>query len=144
MPPSERAQRFLESLRTHGGRVSAPRRIIVEALLASEHHVTAEDLAATVQAENPEIHLTTVYRTLDALEGLGLVYHVHLGHGPAQWHLADDSHLHLLCQGCGKVSEAPDDFISRLVTGFEGTFDFTPDPRHFSLVGWCTNCRPRH
>lgn len=141
--PSERAERFLESLRTHGGRVSAPRRIIIEALLDAGHHVTAEDLATTVQEENPEIHLTTVYRTLDALEGLGLIYHVHLGHGPAQWHLADNSHLHLLCQGCGAVSEAPDDFIAKLAAGLGTTFQFTPDPRHFSLVGWCAQCRPR-
>ncbi|MGH9076607.1 MAG: Fur family transcriptional regulator [Acidimicrobiales bacterium] len=134
-----RAEQILESIRQRGGRASAPRRVIIEALLAAGRHVTVEDLAAGIQLRHPEIHLTTVYRTIEALEELGVVYHVHMGHGPAQWHLADQSHLHLVCQSCGAVVEAPPGTFAGMSEGM-GALGFTPDPRHFALVGWCSGC----
>jgi Fur family ferric uptake transcriptional regulator len=138
---SNRVEQILASLRERGGRASLPRRVIIEALLDARHHLTVEELATQVQSEHPEIHLTTVYRTVEALEALGVVYHVHLGHGPAQWHLADDAHQHLVCQSCGAVMEAPDQVFEQLRTKLGGEFGFVPDPRHFALVGWCAECR---
>jgi len=138
---SERVEQILASLRQHGGRASTPRRVIIEALLDAPHHLTVEELATHVQGEHPEIHLTTVYRTVEALEALGIVYHVHLGHGPAQWHLADDAHQHLVCQSCGAVVEAPDEVFEQLRDQLSGQFGFLPDARHFALVGWCALCR---
>jgi Fe2+ or Zn2+ uptake regulation protein len=137
----ERVEQILASLRRDGGRASTPRRVIIEALLDAEHHLTVEELAAEVQADHPEIHLTTVYRTVEALEALGVVYHVHLGHGPAQWHLADDAHQHLVCQSCGAVMEAPDELFEQLQDRLSEAFGFLPDARHFALVGWCAGCR---
>ncbi|HWG74983.1 MAG TPA: transcriptional repressor [Acidimicrobiales bacterium] len=137
-----RADVILASIREHGGRASTARRLIIEALLASGRHITVEDLAGAVQAEHPDIHLTTVYRTVEALQALGVVYHVHMGHGPAQWHLADQSHLHLVCQACGSVVEAPPTVLTGMATGL-AELGFVPDPRHFALVGWCATCRDR-
>src|SRR4030081_1419959 len=137
-----RVEQILASLRERGGRASLPRRVIIEALLDAHHHLTVEELAADVQTDHPEIHLTTVYRTVEALEALGVVYHVHLGHGPAQWHLADDAHQHLVCQSCGVVLEAPDEVFGQLRDSLSGQFGFLPDARHFALVGWCAGCRP--
>jgi Fur family ferric uptake transcriptional regulator len=137
----ERVEQILTSLRRQGGRASTPRRVIIEALLDAQHHLTVEELAAEVQLDHPEIHLTTVYRTVEALEALGVVYHVHLGHGPAQWHLADDAHQHLVCQSCGAVLEAPDEVFEQLRDRLSESFGFEPDARHFALVGWCADCR---
>ena len=140
---SDRVEQILASLRKNGGRASTPRRVIIETLLDARHHLTVEELTTDVQAGHPEIHLTTVYRTVEALEALGIVYHVHLGHGPAQWHLADDAHQHLVCQSCGRVVEAPDGAFAELRDRLEGDFGFLPDARHFAVVGWCAECRSR-
>lgn len=140
---SDRVEQILATLRGGGGRASTPRRVIIEALLDAEHHLTVEELANAVQERHPEIHLTTVYRTVEALESLGVVYHVHLGHGPAQWHLSDDTHQHLVCQGCGTVLEAPDEVFAQLQERVQGEFGFVPDARHFALVGWCAACHAR-
>lgn len=137
----DRAEAILTSIRERGGRASTARRAIIEALLEAGRHVTADDLAASVHAAYPDIHLTTVYRTVEALEELGIVYHVHMGHGPAQWHLADERHLHLVCQSCGAVSEAPPGLLEGVRRQL-GDLGFVPDGRHFALVGWCAACRP--
>ena len=71
---------ILDVLRADGGRITVGRRAIVHALLtAPDHHVTADDVAAMVQAEHPDVHLSTIYRTLEALERHGVVDRVGLG-----------------------------------------------------------------
>src|SRR5271157_4776183 len=90
----------LELVRQHGGRVTSSRRLLLRALFASEGHRTAEELSDEVQAEAPDIHISTIYRNLDELERLGVVVHSHLGHGPAAYHLAGSTHGHFVCESC--------------------------------------------
>ena len=62
----------------------------------------------TVQKADPDIAISTIYRTMEAFEEVGAVEHLHLGHGPAVYHLVDQGHHHLVCDGCGKTIEVPD------------------------------------
>jgi Fe2+ or Zn2+ uptake regulation protein len=136
----ERLERILALLRAEGGRVTVARRALVEALLGADAHVTADDLAGRVQAVHPEVHRSTVYRTLDALEGLGVVVHSHLGHGGGVYHLADERHQHLVCEGCGAVVEVPDEVFTPLARTVQRRYGFTIEPGHFALVGRCAAC----
>lgn len=131
---------ILARMRAAGGRVTVARRALVQALVAGEH-LTADDLAAEVQARHPDVHLSTVYRTLDALEELGIVTHVHLGHGRAVYHLAESAHLHLVCSRCGSVTELPDDVIAPLAERVARENGFSLEARHFALLGTCRACR---
>jgi Fe2+ or Zn2+ uptake regulation protein len=131
---------ILARMRAAGGRVTVARRALVQALVVGEH-LTADDLAAQVQALHPDVHLSTVYRTLDALEEMGIVTHVHLGHGRAVYHLAESAHLHLVCSRCGSVTELSDDVIAPLAEQVARENGFTLDPRHFALLGTCRACR---
>jgi Fur family transcriptional regulator, ferric uptake regulator len=142
MAGTAQMDRVLDAIRARGGRVSAARRAIVATLLDQDHHhhLTVDDLATAVHARHPDIHVTTVYRTVEALQDLGILYHVHMGHGPAQWHLRDDDHQHLVCQACGRVIEAPPGLYDGIAGQLTAT-GFVPDPRHFALVGWCAACR---
>ncbi|MDQ1510481.1 MAG: Fur family transcriptional regulator, ferric uptake regulator, partial [Actinomycetota bacterium] len=71
------ADEMLDQLREKGGRVTTARRLVVSTLIGATNHVTAEELAASIQEQHPEVHLSTVYRTLDSLEKLGIVEHTH-------------------------------------------------------------------
>src|ERR687895_577208 len=110
----DRKEAILAALRDQGARMTTARRALISALVDAESHVTADDLAATVQARHPDVHRSTIYRTLDALERLGVIDHVHLGHGRAVYHLADEPHHHLVCEACGAVIEVPDDMFDGL------------------------------
>ena len=136
-----RLDRILGLLRREGGRVTTARRAIVTALLAAPDHVTAEELAADVRSRHPDVHLSTVYRCLEALEDLGVVDHVHLGHGRAVYHLTDERHQHLVCEDCGSVTEAPDRLFDDLAGELLSDYGFTLRPNHFALVGRCAACR---
>jgi len=130
----------LDLVRQHGGRVTASRRLLLRALFASEGHRTAEELAAEVQAEAPDVHLSTVYRNLEELERLGLVVHSHFGHGPATYHLATSVHGHFVCEECGSLIEVPGTLFTDLAKQARTRFGFTIDPHHFAMLGRCADC----
>ena len=136
----DRLERILDELRAGGGRITPARRALVTALLETDTHVTAEDLAAAVQRSHPDVHQSTIYRTLDALEELGVVDHVHLGHGRAVYHLADDAHQHLVCEACGEVVEVPDGVFADLGDTLQRDYRFTIRPNHFAVLGRCAGC----
>ena len=140
MAEAERLERILALLRERGGRVTTARRAIIAALLGAGDHVTADELTVAVQAAHPDVHQSTIYRTLEALEDLAVVDHVHLGHGRAVYHLADEAHQHLVCERCGVVIEVPDQAFAPLATTLRRKFGFTIDPRHFALSGLCRAC----
>ncbi len=137
----EQAEPILGMLRAQGGRVTTCRRAILETFLGVGGHVTAEALTARVQAAQPDVHESTVYRFLDELERLGVVDHVHLGHGPAVYHLASDTHHHLVCDGCGTVVEVPEELFADLRGRLQAEFGFTLQPRHFAVTGRCNACQ---
>src|ERR1700755_1385283 len=86
------------------------RQQVLDAVRTLEH-ATPEQISAAI----PEIDLTTVYRTVELLEELGLLRHTHLGHGAASFRLAEDVHVHVVCHSCGRVVDAPDNLIDELV-----------------------------
>ncbi|HSH60427.1 MAG TPA: transcriptional repressor [Acidimicrobiales bacterium] len=137
---SVRLDRILAMFRDRGGRVTTPRRAIITALLESGSHVTADELTAMVQSAHPDVHTSTIYRCLASLEELGVVDHLHLGHGRAVYHLSDDTHQHLVCESCGTVVEVPDTVFATLSKGLQKQFGFMVQPRHFAISGRCRSC----
>jgi Fur family ferric uptake transcriptional regulator len=132
------------ALRARGLRVSAARRLVLESLYLAERPLTAEEIARGVPGRLPCSDLASVYRNLETLEEIGLVRHVHLGHGPGRYGLAADRDAeYLVCEHCDavqvvRVSELDD--ARRLIRerlGFEARF------RHFPIVGLCAACAAR-
>ena len=137
---AERLERILGQLRSRGGRMTTARRALVTALVESHGHVTADDLAELVQRSHPDVHRSTIYRTLEALEELGVVDHVHLGHGRAVYHLIDDPHQHLVCDACGYVIEVPDSLFEPLADLVRRDYGFELRSNHFAVMGRCAEC----
>src|SRR3712207_6679599 len=89
-------------LRERNLRVSAARRLVLEALFAADRRLTAEEIAAGLEGWLPASDLASVYRNLDTLEAIGLVRHFHLGHGPGRYSLATaDEREFVTCEVCG-------------------------------------------
>ena len=140
MTGDERLAGLVAELRSRGARVTTARRSLLAALAeAHDHHLTAADLTTTVQRAHPEVHLSTIYRSLDSLEELGIVDHVHLGHGRAVYHLADEPHQHLVCEVCGAVIEVPRDTFAQLADSVRRAYGFSVRS-HFAVVGRCAAC----
>jgi Fe2+ or Zn2+ uptake regulation protein len=131
----------LALVRARGGRATAPRRVILGVLFNASWHMTAEEVAAAVQARAPEVNISTVYRNLEDMQRLGVVVHTHLGHGPATYQLASAAHAHFLCEVCGATIEAPDDVFAGFARTVKARLGFSIDPVHFAMLGRCAACR---
>lgn len=129
--------RFVEA----GGRRTATRQAIVEAIVGAKRHVTADDVAESVKARFPSVNVSTVYRTLETLEDLEVLDHVHLGHGRATYHLTEHGHQHLYCERCERVESLPVQELAGLRDLLDEEYGFRLDDRHFALVGLCRQCR---
>jgi Fur family ferric uptake transcriptional regulator len=138
----DRAAAILERLRDHGGRVTRPRRIVIDAMLAApEHHLTGPDVVAAVRRSHPDFYESTVYRTLDRLVELGAVERLHLGPGPAVFHLAaGHAHHHLVCDQCGAVVEIDGSLLGSLARRVRAEHGFVLRPEATTLGGRCASC----
>jgi Fur family transcriptional regulator, ferric uptake regulator len=129
------------ALRDGRERVTEPRRAVLQALADLPDHPTAEQVVTAVEARSPGVHRATVYRTLDTLTALGIVTHVHVGHGGTAYHLADRRHLHAQCRDCGAVVDVPDDVLDQVRAVLHDVAGFDLDPSHVALSGRCADCR---
>lgn len=127
-------------LRQRGYRLTPQRQLVLEAVDALEH-ASPEDILCEVRRTASGVNISTVYRTLELLEELGLVSHAHIGHGAPKYHLAGrDHHIHLVCRDCKNVIETDVDVAGDFAATLSETFGFTTDMRHFAIFGRCRDC----
>jgi Fur family ferric uptake transcriptional regulator len=135
------SQTWDDTLRASGYRVTPQRQLILEAVTRLEH-ATPEEIYAEVKQTAVGLNLSTVYRTLELLEQIGLVTHTHLGHGAHRYHLAADAqHVHLVCRACGAIIQLDPAAVSSLVRALDANYGFDTDVGHLTVFGTCSACR---
>jgi Fur family ferric uptake transcriptional regulator len=135
------AQTWDDTLRASGYRVTPQRQLVLEAVTKLEH-ATPEEIFADIHQTARGVNVSTVYRTLELLEQVGLVTHTHLGHGAPVYHLAAEAqHVHLVCRDCEKVIQIDPAAVGSLVTVLDEEFGFETDVGHLTVYGRCADCR---
>ncbi len=130
----------VETLRRAGCRISAARRVLLEALFAAEGPVSAERLAAGLDGRLLTSDLPSVYRNLERLEKLGVVRHVHLGHGPGLYALAGIEREYLACERCDEVLTVPSGELDLIRDHIRTRFGYEARFSHFPILGLCARC----
>ena len=127
-------------LRQRGYRLTPQRQLVLEAVDTLEH-ASPDEILTEVRRTATGVNISTVYRTLELLEELGLVSHAYLGHGAPTYHLADrHHHMHLVCRDCETVIEAEVSVAGALTDQLRATFGFETDMKHFAIFGRCADC----
>jgi Fur family ferric uptake transcriptional regulator len=133
---------FERALQQHGYRLTRPRRAVVEALLASGGHVSADELVVVVHEYAPNVGRMTVYRTLELLAELGLIRPVYLGSGAAHYVLLEGGHHHhLVCTGCARVIEFDDCGLKEMEQLVAERFQFMVQGHLLEFYGRCQSCQ---
>ena len=128
-------------LRAAGLRWTPQRRVLVEVLSQTDGHVTGSELVERCRAVDPATTPSTVYRTLDVLEGLGIVRHAHGVDGREEFHVLPQSeHGHLHCRGCRQTWEIDEVEAGALVSALSTDRGFRVDLSHLSVSGLCAGC----
>ena len=127
-------------LHEHGFRITPQRQLVLEAVERLQHG-TPETILVEVQCTATGVNLSTVYRTLEVLESVGLVTHAHIGHGAPTYHAVDeDLHIHLVCDHCSEVVSVPASIASSFVELLRAEQGFTTDISHMAVHGHCAKC----
>lgn len=135
----EAIEEVFAALRADGHRVTTPCRLVVEVLFAAEGPLSATQIAR--DAGMPESDPSSVYRNLERLESLGVVRHVHLGHGPSLYVLVGSGEReYLLCERCGTVRSVGPAELDSIRDEIERRFGYRAHFSHFPLVGTCAEC----
>jgi len=116
--------------------------MILEAVEAADDHISAEEAYTRVCARYPHLNISTVYRTLELLEELGLVTKTDMGDGRVRYHsIKKGHHHHLVCQKCGRIIVLDESVLSPLRDILSREYSFDADLRHLAIFGRCGKCQ---
>ena len=129
-------------LRGKGYRLTPQRELVLRAV-DRLGHATPDEVLAAVHEESQAVNISTVYRTLELLEELGLVKHNHISDRAPTYHsTATPDHLHLVCRSCGAVTEVAPEVIEPMTDTLRCDYGFDTDIGHLTVFGTCRECAP--
>lgn len=127
-------------LRAQGYRLTPQRELVLRAV-DRLGHATPDEVYAAVREESQAVNMSTVYRTLELLEELGLVRHNHISDRAPTYHsTATPDHVHLVCRGCGAITEVAPGVIEPMTSTLRERFGFDTDIGHLTVFGTCRSC----
>ena len=136
------ADDLIATLRNNGLRITDARRAVC-GVIARSHgdHLDAATIHNKALSDlGTDLDLSTVYRTLEALEEAGAVRHAHLGEA-AVYHLSEEQpHQHLVCRVCGSTIALSATDLIEFLSAVEEMTGFVADVEHFALWGVCSDC----
>ncbi len=129
-----------ERLREQGYRLT-PQRELVLAAVERLGHGTPDEILAAVREQSSAVNISTIYRTLELLESLGLVRHTHLSDRAPTYHSrTGPDHVHLKCRGCATVIDAEPAAFEGMAQQLRERHGFDPDLGHLTVFGLCSSC----
>ena len=131
----------INALQERGVRVTPQRAHVWRVLVESGEHFTAEEVWKQVRDTLPGLELSTVYRSLEALQAVGLVAESRLPEGPRVFEAQAALHPHLVCERCGEISHPEAEISWRLLEALStGSGGFEVRELHVVAKGTCSKC----
>ena len=132
------------ALQQQGLKLTSSRKAVLEVLAASAEHLKVAEVHRRARKIDPRVGLASVYRTMDLLERLRLVRHVHVEHRHRHYARINEHHgHHLVCNGCGLVVEFSDCQLERLTRTLARRTKFRIEGHCVEFFGQCCACRTR-
>ncbi|MFC2035984.1 Fur family transcriptional regulator [Chloroflexota bacterium] len=130
-------------LKNKGMKLTPQRRLILDIIHESNTHLTANQILDYVQARVSGVNKSTIYRTLDLLEGLGCVFKSELGDRFIYHHAEEGHHNHLVCRACGKNIDCNGDIFLPVELELNKKYDFQVEFKHIVMKGLCNGCKDK-
>lgn len=132
-------EQIVTNLREEGFRITPQRVAIVDYVLNTEEHPSAEQIHNIVKKKYPMVSLSTVYKTLDLLKQKQLVKQIEIG-GEARFDGHTDEHINLICMKCGKIEDLDED-LKEIQARAAKKSKYQIVKSSFELFGYCSMCK---
>lgn len=130
-------------LAKNGLKLTKQRKLVLDAFISHEKHVSAEELYRETYSHEPSIGLATIYRTLGLLSKCGLAQARHFGDGQTRYEhtYGHKHHDHLICLKCGDILEFHNQKIESLQVEVTKEHNFEVLSHKLEIYGLCSKCR---
>lgn len=124
-----------------GYRLTEPRRALAALIANRDGHFTAGDLVGEARSRRLGVGRATVFRTLEVLEGLGVVERLDLPSGEHAYVVCQRAHHHhVVCSRCGRTNEIDDAGLRVVVSEIARRTGYRVDEHRLELFGLCPAC----
>lgn len=145
--PAETTAKLQQAVAKRGIRMTRQRRVILQVMDKAEQHLDVDQILARAQEIDPEVHLVTVYRTIDLLKKHGLIDELDLLHLRGDRHYYEThgprDHIHVACLRCGKVREFESRLYEQLKEQIARDFNMKVTVSRTEVGGYCAECLPK-
>ena len=135
-------EQIITLLRDDGFKITPQRTAIVDYLLRTEDHPSAELIHKVVRRKYPMVSLSTVYKTLDLLREKKLVNEIEV-EGEARFDAHTDEHINLVCVSCGKIEDVDEDLLKEIQIKAAKKSKYIILQSSFELSGYCGLCKTK-
>ncbi|MGM0845476.1 MAG: peroxide-responsive transcriptional repressor PerR [Bacillota bacterium] len=130
----------IDTLKETGVRITPQRHAILEFLIHSMAHPTADDIYKALEGKFPNMSVATVYNNLRVFREVGLVKELTYGDSSSRFDYVTSDHYHVICEECGKIVDFhyPGlDEVEQLASHVTG---FKVRNHRMEIYGTCDNC----
>ena len=139
----QQLEQVIALLRDDGFKITPQRTAIVDYLLRTEDHPSAELIHKVVRRKYPMVSLSTVYKTLELLREKKLVNEIEV-EGEARFDAHTDEHINLVCVSCGKIEDVDEDLLKEIQIKAAKKSKYIILQSSFELSGYCSLCKTKH
>ena len=135
-------RKVVATLRQHSYKLTPQRRVVIQAIVSNQEHLTPTAIYEKVHQDHPDIGLVTIYRTIEILAKLKLICELHAGGSCHSYTIsAPGHHHHLICSNCGKVVDFPSCELEEAQQSLSKQTGFRIDSHLLEFIGLCQTCQ---
>lgn len=131
----------IKELKEKGIRITPQRHAILEFLIETSSHPTADEIYRKLEGNFPNMSVATVYNNLRVLKETGLVKELTYGDASSRYDFTIEAHYHAICEKCGKIVDFDYSGLQEIERIAEEKLGFKINHHRMELYGGCPDCK---
>lgn len=131
----------IKLMKTSNIKVTSQRIAVLEYLLNSKLHPTADEIYKALEYRFPSISPATIYNNLRVLCDVGLVRELTYSHTSSRFDGNTTDHYHIMCDGCGQVMDFYYPILEEVEAAAEQLTSFKVSHHRLEIYGECKACQ---
>ena len=120
---------------------SKQRELILNEVMNSHLHPTADSIYTNLKKDNPGLSLGTVYRNLTQLTEHGFIAKLSISNQSDRFDRNIKPHAHLICEKCNNIFDIESNSINKFVNSLSDKENIEISNYDIILKGTCTKCK---
>ncbi|MYL35302.1 peroxide-responsive transcriptional repressor PerR [Pontibacillus yanchengensis] len=137
----QRLSEALDTLKGSGVRITPQRHAVLEYLIQSMSHPTADDIYKALESKFPNMSVATVYNNLRVFKEIGLVRELTYGDSSSRFDCNTSEHYHAICSECGKIVDFHYPILDEVESLAEQVTGFDVSHHRMEVYGVCEDCK---